>query len=40
MLKWYDFTNRRKAEESKTMWQLTSTTLNNQPVKEKNQKGN
>ena len=24
-------TNRRKAEKSKTMWQLTSTTLNNQP---------
>ena len=30
MLKWYDITNRRKAEKSKTMWQLTSTTLNNQ----------
>ena len=40
-------TNRRKAEKSKTMWQLTSTTLNNQPkrkikkeIKKKNLKTN
>lgn len=31
-------TNRRKAEQSNTMWRLTSTTLNNQPAKEKKQK--
>ena len=33
-------TNKRKAEESKIMWELTNNILNNQPVKEKNQKGN
>ena len=33
-------TNKRKAEESKIMWELTNNILSNQPVKEKNQKGN